>query len=95
MHTTQRACQRLAGKVGFSGDADPEAKYEDLKRQYVRLVKESKRLSDLLRALQAQEEFKDLLEELGLDMENLSNVDEVIAKLLETYQGQERTFTYS
>lgn len=51
----------LLEKWASAEDADPEVKYEELKRQYVKLVQESKRLSTLLQALGAQEELKNFL----------------------------------
>jgi predicted CopG family antitoxin len=61
--------------------------YEALKRQHIRLSEETIRLTGALRKMGVYEELKELAQSLGLDFENLSNAEEIAAKLLKSWNG--------
>ncbi|MEM2567859.1 MAG: hypothetical protein QXH20_05220 [Candidatus Bathyarchaeia archaeon] len=61
--------------------------YELLKREYQRLSYEFERLRDQMREVDPEGELQNLAIEYGLDPENMTNMEEVVAKLLTTYNG--------
>ncbi|MEM0358335.1 MAG: hypothetical protein QXL77_08220 [Candidatus Bathyarchaeia archaeon] len=61
--------------------------YEALKREHVRLIEESIRLTKLLQKTGQYDALIETLENLGLNIETLENIEEVKAKLLQTWNG--------
>ncbi|MEM2366552.1 MAG: hypothetical protein QXL06_06470 [Nitrososphaerota archaeon] len=59
-----------------------ELSYEPLKRQYRHAVRDFRKYKKLMQKVDPDAEMQNLALKLGLDTESLSNVDEVIAKLL-------------
>ena len=74
--------RQLAEKLeGKSPELDD---YESLKRQYAKLVEDTKRYVKMLKDTGSFETMHNLAVEYGLDFNSMHNADEVAAKLLET-----------
>lgn len=71
-----------------SEEVDLEQNYEKLQREFVILIAKSKRLTKMLKEMGVYDRLLDLAEDLGLDMDMLANVNEVIAKLMLMENGE-------
>ena len=76
--------RRLAEIEGVEASAKDSLNYEALKREHVKLAEEVNRLIKLLQKDGTYDQLMVTAAELGLDTE-LSNAEEVIAKLLEKW----------
>ncbi|MEM2293154.1 MAG: hypothetical protein QXX41_07750 [Nitrososphaerota archaeon] len=79
--------KRLAELKGGEQPSNEAQNYEALKREHVRLIEESIRLTRLLQKTGEYDALIEMAENLGLNTETLENAEEVAAKLLQTWNG--------
>ncbi|MEM2702841.1 MAG: hypothetical protein QXR45_06745, partial [Candidatus Bathyarchaeia archaeon] len=79
--------KRLAELKGGEQPSNEAPDYEALKREHVQLMEESIRLTKLLQKTGQYDALIETLENLGLNIETLENMEEVKAKLLQTWNG--------
>ncbi|MEM2780948.1 MAG: hypothetical protein QW791_08825 [Candidatus Bathyarchaeia archaeon] len=79
--------KRLAELKGGEKPTIGALNYEALKREHVQLMEESIRLTKLLQKTGQYDALIETLEDLGLNTETLENIEEVKAKLLQTWNG--------
>ena len=80
--------KRLGELEGSEGQpSQAPADYEALKRQHIKLSEETIRLTNTLRKIGVYEDLMDMAKNFGLDLETLSNIEEVGAKILKNWEG--------
>lgn len=79
--------QVVAEFESSSSEVQKQANYENLKRAYSRAVSEVKQLTKSLKKEGVYEDMKVLAYDFGLDFTALSNMAEVAAKLMTTWEG--------
>jgi predicted CopG family antitoxin len=80
--------RRLAELEGVAPSAYQNENYEALKSQHIKLVEEVKRLTKPLEKDGVYESLMRFAYELGLDLTDLHNVEEITTKILENWRGQ-------
>ncbi|MEM3698210.1 MAG: hypothetical protein QXQ94_12095 [Candidatus Bathyarchaeia archaeon] len=81
--------KRLAELEGSEGQPLQDAtNYEALKRQHIKLAEETIRLTNTLKRIGVYEDLRDLAENLGLDFETLSNLEEVTIQMFKNWEGR-------
>jgi predicted CopG family antitoxin len=80
--------KRLAELEGIEASAQSKEDYEALKSQHLKLVEEVKRLTKPLEKDGVYESLMRFAHELGLDLTDLHNVEEIATKILENWRGQ-------
>lgn len=79
----------LIGKLEGSKDSFlGQINYEGMKHEYAKLVEDVRRLTVSLYRAGVYDDLKALALELGLDLKGLTNVSEVSAKLLDSWDGR-------
>ena len=92
--------KRLAELEGVEASAQSNEDYEALKSQHLKLVEEVKRLTKPLEKDGVYESLMRFAYELGLDLADLHNVEDIATKILKNWRGQldqtsQATYTYS
>jgi hypothetical protein len=80
--------KRLAELEGVATSAYQNENYEALKSQHLKLVEEVKRLTKPLEKDDVYESLMRFAHQLGLDLTDLHNVEEITTKILENWRGQ-------
>jgi predicted CopG family antitoxin len=80
--------KRLAELEGVEASAQANEDYEALKSQHLKLVEEVKRLTKPLEKDSVYESLMAFAYELGLDLTDLHNVEEIATKILKNWRGQ-------
>jgi len=80
--------RRLAELEGVEASVCGNENYEALKSQHLKLVEEVKRLTKPLEKGGVYESLMRFAYELGLDLADLHNVEEIAIKILKNWRGQ-------
>jgi predicted CopG family antitoxin len=80
--------RRLAELEGVAPSAYQNENYEALKSQHLKLVEEVKRLTKPLEKDGVYESLMRFAYQLGLDLTDLHNVEEIATKILKNWRGQ-------
>jgi predicted CopG family antitoxin len=80
--------KRMAELEGVEASARSKEDYEALKSQHLKLVEEVNRLTKPLEKDGVYESLMRFAYELGLDLTDLHNVEEIATKILENWRGQ-------
>jgi len=80
--------RRLAELDGVEASVQGSEDYEALKSQHLKLVEEVKRLTKPLEKDGVYESLMAFAYELGLDLTDLHNVEEIATKILKNWRGQ-------
>jgi predicted CopG family antitoxin len=80
--------RRLAELDGVTPSAQGNEDYEALKSQHLKLVEEVNRLTKPLEKNGVYESLMAFAYELGLDLTDLHNVEEIATKILKNWRGQ-------
>jgi len=80
--------RRLAELEGVASSAYQNENYEALKSQHLKLVEEVKRLTKPLEKDGVYESLMRFAHQLGLDLTDLHNVEEIATKILENWKSQ-------
>jgi Zn-dependent M32 family carboxypeptidase len=80
--------KRLAELEGVEASAQSNEDYEALKSLHIKLVEEVKRLTKPLEKNGVYESLMRFAYELGLDLTDLHNVEEIATKILKNWRGQ-------
>jgi predicted CopG family antitoxin len=80
--------RRLAELEGVEASAQSKEDYEALKSQHLKLVEEVKRLTKPLEKDGVYESLMRFAHELGLDLTDLHNVEEITTKILQNWKSQ-------
>jgi predicted CopG family antitoxin len=80
--------RRLAELEGFDASVQGNEDYEALKSQHLKLVEEVKRLTKPLEKDDVYESLMRFAHELGLDLTDLHNVEEIATKILQNWKSQ-------
>ena len=88
--------RRLAELEGtqVQGAQATSDEYEDLKRKHLSLIKDADAIRKRLVKMKVYDKLEELVEKLGLNFEDFSNVDEVAPKLLGEWKDAEEAHEF-